>query len=96
MSPYTLDDIAIIQLDGGRFTFARFKPDEPKHERVVFVGRVFFDHVTGVRSMPKVNSGRFALIEYWEDFDWTAQHDIGALVRRCDGVGAAGERRGLT
>jgi hypothetical protein len=102
MNPRIYDDVTVCEYRGGRLSLGgRHTVADPGVG--VVAGRVFFDHVRGARFLPEPSTSReaFALVMFWQDFDWTQQHrttltwfdDAAALIARAT-IAVADERAG--
>lgn len=91
MNPRTLDAVTVCAYAGGRLSVGARHVVADVDVGVV-AGRVFFDHVRGTLFVPSPSpsTSAFALVMFWQDFDWTGQHqttltwfdDAGALIAR--------------
>lgn len=74
MSTHVMDTVAVEEhLPTGR----RYLSSKPSGGYALIVtGRVFYDHVNGLRALPASAPKGYALVEFWEDFDWMQQHGV--------------------
>jgi hypothetical protein len=73
MSSRALDTVVVVEHDSGR----RHLSNTMFADEARFVsGRVFFDHLVGLRALPASAPNGYALVEYWYDSDWMQQHAV--------------------
>ncbi len=73
MSTSALDTVVVVENSNGRRVLSsKSFTDGPR----VISGRVFFDHLNGLRALPESAPNGYALVEYWYDYDWMQQHAV--------------------
>lgn len=74
MSSQVFDTVVVVEHQP---TGRRHLYDTPFNNYPVIVsGRVFFDHLNGLRALPESAPKGYALVEFWYDFDWMQQHAV--------------------